>query len=264
MPFPEAKRVLYGKNPLDQVICQMRFPPILRIDAEIPADFQERVRKHFPNYSESSEWNIEVPAGVRGQIPPEVLRQAVQSSGVKNYAFSSDDGNWKINLTRNFIALTTNRYHRWEEFKTKLKIPLDALIAVYAPGSFSRIGLRYIDVIRRSSLNLFDVAWEDLLQPYIAGILGAPQVSAHVRNFENKYEVELSDGESMVRIISRFVEDREPGEICYMIDSDFFNASKTQIESAIEKLDYFNVRGSRLIQWCITDRLHNAMEPQLL
>ena len=68
----------------------------------------------------------------------------------------------------------------------------------------------------------------------------------------------------MVRIISRFVEDREPGEICYMIDSDFFNASKTQIESAIEKLDYFNVRGSRLIQWCITDRLHNAMEPQLL
>jgi len=32
MPFPEVKRVIYEHNPLDKVICQLRFPPILRIE----------------------------------------------------------------------------------------------------------------------------------------------------------------------------------------------------------------------------------------
>jgi len=264
MPFPEVQRVLYKKNPLDQVICQLRFPPILKVDAEIPAEFQEMVRRHFPNFSEASEWNIEIPPSLGSQIPQDIIRPALQASGIKNYEFSSEDGQWKINLTRSFVALTTKRYHRWEELKEKLEIPLDALVAVYSPDYFSRIGLRYIDVIKRSTLNLADVSWQELLQPYIAGILGAPEVGGHVKNFENKHEIGLSDGESVVRIITRFVAALDDGEICYMIDSDFFNASRIKLESAIEKLDYFNVRASRLIQWCITERLHNAMEPQLL
>jgi uncharacterized protein (TIGR04255 family) len=264
MPFPEAKRVLYGKNPLDKVVCQLRFPSILRIDAEIPAEFQERVRKHFPNFSEASEWRVEIHPELRGELPPEVLRQALQSSGNKNYEFSSEDGLWKANLTRSFVALTTKRYIRWEEFKEKLKIPLNALIEVYSPDYFSRVGLRYIDVIRRSTLNLGDVGWNELLQPYIAGILGSPEVGTHVKNFENRYEIGLSDGESLVRIVTKFVKSVDDGEICYLIDGDFHNTKKTKIDETMERLNYFNVRASRLIQWCITNRLHQAMEPQLL
>ena len=264
MPFPEANRVLYRKNPLDQVVCQLRFPPILRIDAEIPAEFQEMVRRQIPNLTETSEWKLEVPPGLKDQISPEILRQILQSSGNKNYEFSSEDGQWKINLTRTFVALTTQRYERWEEFKEKLEIPFRALIEVYSPDYFSRVGLRYVDIIRRSALNLSDVDWDQLLQPYISGILGSPEVRELVKNFESKYEVSLSDGESIVRIIARFVAAADDGEICYMIDSDFYDSHKTPIEAAMERLDYFNVRASRLIQWCITDRLHKAMEPQPL
>ena len=59
MPFPEVKRVIYKKNPLDRVICQLRFAPILKIDAEIPADFQEMIRADFPNYSEKMTHQID-------------------------------------------------------------------------------------------------------------------------------------------------------------------------------------------------------------
>ncbi|MCH7755956.1 TIGR04255 family protein, partial [candidate division KSB1 bacterium] len=55
MPFPEVKRVIYKKNPLDRVICQLRFSPILKIDAEIPAEFQDMIRADFPNYSEKTD-----------------------------------------------------------------------------------------------------------------------------------------------------------------------------------------------------------------
>ena len=264
MPFPIAQRVIYKTNPLEQVICQLRFPPILRIDAEIPAKFQDRIRAEFPNYSETSEIKLEVPSGIKGTIPPEIISQMFQSSGGKNYEFSSEDGFWKINLTRAFIALTTSKYERWEHFKDKLRLPLQALVDAYAPSHFSRVGLRYVDVIKRSILNLQDADWKELLQPYVLGVLASQEVGKQVAAFESRHEIDLSDGQSAVRIIMRFVEAPDTSELCYVIDSDFHNTTKIQISDATDKLDFLSARGTRLFQWCITERLHNAMEPQPL
>ena len=69
MPFPPAQRVLYNKSPLEQVICQLRFPPILRIDSDLPADFQDRIRNQFPNFGEASEFKLEVSQADKYQIP---------------------------------------------------------------------------------------------------------------------------------------------------------------------------------------------------
>lgn len=264
MPFPEVKRVIYNKNPLEQVVCQLRFPPILKIDAEIPAEFQESIRQEFPDYSEASEWKVDFSPKFKGQIPPELLAQLLQSSNGKNYEFFSYDGLWKINLTRTFVALTANRYERWEKFKEKLTTPLNALVEIYSPAYFSRIGLRYVDVIRRSVLDLDGVNWTELLQPHILGVLSVPVIGGFVNSFESKYEMSLADKQSAVRMITKFVEAADNGEICYMLDSDFYNAHKTQIDEAITKLDYLNVRASWLIQWSITNRLHQAMEPKTL
>ena len=263
MPFPQASRVIYQKNPLDRVICQLRFPPILKIDTEIPAEFQDRVRGQFPNFSESLEF-IKISSAIEGAGAPEVLKQVTETPRNKNYEFTSEDGHWKINLTRNFIALTAHQYTRWEEFKEKLSIPLNSLTDIYSPSYFSRIGLRYVNVINRSALHLEDVRWNELLQPYILAFLGSPEISDYIKNLECKYEVGLLDDESVVRIITKFVQAVENDETCYMIDSDFFSGSKTAIDATVNKLDYFNVRSSRLLQWSITERLHQAMEPQRL
>jgi uncharacterized protein (TIGR04255 family) len=263
MPFPEVKRVIYKKNPLDKVICQLRFPPILKIDSDIPAEFQDRLRRDFPNFSEQTEIKIEVPEGIKMEVPLELVKKAIQSSGIKNYQFSSEDGQWQVNLTRTFIALSANKYERWEQFKDKLTNPLRALIDIYAPTYFSRIGLRYVDVIRRSILGLNDLNWRELLQPYVLGILSAPIIGENVQGFDNKYNILLSDGESKVKIIMKYVEPSDGiGEKCYVIDSDFYNTNKTNFDEANGKLDYFNNRATRLIQWCITRRLHLAMEPE--
>jgi hypothetical protein len=44
-PFPESERIIYAKNPLESVICQLRFPAILKISSEPPVEFQETLRK---------------------------------------------------------------------------------------------------------------------------------------------------------------------------------------------------------------------------
>lgn len=268
MLFQECERVIYNKNPLDVVICQLIFPPILKIDTEVPVAFQERVRKYFPNFSEGSEiLNIDISSGVIDQIQSDPTKQILKPFSCKNYEFSSEDEQWKINLTRTFVSLDTNKYKRWETFMEKLRVPFEALKEVYSPDYFLRVGLRYIDVFNRSFLKLPDTTkWDELLQPYILGILGYPQteVKDKVKNFASMYEIELSDDGSRVMINTKLVKAVKNDEICFMIDSDFYNANKTPIESTMERLNFFNAHASRLIQWCITDRLHNAMEPQSL
>ena len=129
-------------------------------------------------------------------------------------------------MTRTFIALSTDKYEVWADFKKKFEIPLTALINVYSPSHFSRIGLRYRDVIQQSILGLNSVSWTDLLQPQILGILVDSEIGGSVQNLESVYEISLPDGESAVRVSNQLTRDRNRDEVCHVIDSDFFKAKK--------------------------------------
>ena len=111
MLFSDNARYSYAVSPLIEVICQLRFPTILSIGSTEPAQFQEMVRGEFPKYvarQEQQPLKITNPNSAQ----PQVERQAP----ITNYNFISADGLWKINLTKDFIALSTLRYTSWEEF----------------------------------------------------------------------------------------------------------------------------------------------------
>src|SRR5438128_2527221 len=126
----DVQRVLYDKNPLESVICQVRFPTILRVESELPSAFQDRIRETFPIFNESSAEEI--------GIPPEVAkvlgRQFAEAMPGRNYNFSSEDGTWPVSLTRDFLALTCRKYERWEGFKEQFEISLSAFLAEYKPN----------------------------------------------------------------------------------------------------------------------------------
>jgi len=48
--FSTEKRCIYRNNQLGEVICQLRFPEILSIQATLPAQFQDAIRDAFPRY----------------------------------------------------------------------------------------------------------------------------------------------------------------------------------------------------------------------
>jgi uncharacterized protein (TIGR04255 family) len=103
MPFPETPRIIYKRNPLKKVICQLRFPPILRIETS-PADFQDRVRNEFPEFVQTSDVFTVRPSPLGSQFPMEMTDHISNLTKSINYEFSSDDGTWKANLKRNFIT----------------------------------------------------------------------------------------------------------------------------------------------------------------
>ena len=48
--FSEKDRIVYKNCQLVEVVCQLRFPTILAISEKAPAEFQDAVRKDFPQY----------------------------------------------------------------------------------------------------------------------------------------------------------------------------------------------------------------------
>ena len=73
MPFPKSKRVSYKKSPLQEVICQVRFPPILSIDVDVPALFQDTIRKDYPYFNDKEEIQIKIPEELSDRAPAELI-----------------------------------------------------------------------------------------------------------------------------------------------------------------------------------------------
>lgn len=263
MPFPEVDRLIFNKNPLDQVICQVRFPAILSIDKDTPYLFQDKIRKDFPGFRELKEKRFSLPQELASIVPDEFAEELDQTS-ISNFQFSSEDGNWTVNLTRSFLAFTAKKYRRWEDFKEKLFVPINFLKEVYQIPYFARIGLRYVNVVRRSELGLIDVDWNELIRPYLLGVLSSPEVGKQTTEFECRYEIKLAEGDGSLRLITRSAMAIDTGELYFVIDGDFFYNNKIIPDSLENKLDYLNSRSTRLIQWAITDKLRDAMEPQPL
>jgi uncharacterized protein (TIGR04255 family) len=257
LPVGEFPRILYDKNPLEFVICQLRFPPILKIEAELPSSFQEAVRARFPLFSDARQ-----SAGFSAGLPPELsnlLGAMLPTPVPRTYEFTSSDQMWQITLTRESLALTCRKYKRWEEFRNTLAIPFDALLQHYAPAFFSRIGLRYRDMICRSELGLTGVSWSELLRADLAGEFHSP-VASNIKLAAHQLILGLSGGKAQV-LIQHGITPRADQEICYYIDNDFSTELRRDTDHAMEALDYFSKQSWRLFRWCIADRLHNAMGP---
>lgn len=262
MPLPDYQRVIYAKNPLEEVICQLRFPPILRIETEIPAAFQERLRESYPLYQEQT---IKIDGA---SLPAELVR--ILPAGLSSmhagrvHAFGSSDERWKIALTKDAISLTAASYQRWEEFCERLKHVTKVFEEFYHPSFYSRVGLRYQDVIRRKRLGLDETRWAELLAPQVAGELASDDVFSEIAGTMRQLTINLPNSRGKVLVKHGIGHDTESKEECYLIDCDYFQEQRTETKDATELLDFFNTQAGRFFRWCITDRLHRAMEPNRL
>lgn len=262
MPIPESQRVVYKKTPLIEVICQVRYPSIFRIESEHPVQFQSILASDFP-VAQEKQVVTQIPAEVLS-ILPEVVQRSLPLA--RAYDFSSRDGVWTVSLTRDFLSLATKGYRRWEEFRTLLEKCLHALQAVYSPPFYLRVGLRYQDIISRSALGLKRVSWSELLNPAIAGELNDPNLAQDVTERLTVTLLRLPEYHALVRIQHGLVgyqrEANESRETCYLIDCDFFTEKQTEVQDVYRVLGYLNRQAGHLFRWSISETLHRALQPE--
>ncbi len=243
------------------MICQLRYPPVLRIETELPARFQEAIRAHYPVLTQLAPIN---PAMGFPSDMLNLVKSMLPVSLSRTYEFASEDAIWKVTLSKESLAMECKGgYTTWEDFMGRFNGPIEALRGEYTPAFFDRIGLRYVDVVRRSRLNLQNVPWRNLLNANIAGELASP-IAEDVLEGTHVLIVRLNSQGDRVRMHHGLVQMQNPDEVSYLIDNDFFSEQRTESGNAAIKLDELHRESGNCFRWCITGTLHDAMEPQPL
>ena len=258
--FSNETRCRYRRNPLAEVICQLRFPEILSVEANAPVEFQEAIRQEFPQFLRKQE----VPAPKITGIPGNMALQ--NQPMVTNYQFASADGIWRVNLTGRFISLTCSRYTCWEDFARKLDKPLAAFIKVYKPAYFERIGLRYLNFISREALQLENSPFRDLIAPCYLGPLmeedvqesAAGRVSVDVEMaIRGGCRVKIHAGPGHVKRGNQ-----QEKEVKFIFDQDLYMSGQLPVNLSAGALQTLHSQANAIFRGAITDTLHDAMEPE--
>ena len=258
--FSNDERVIYAKRQLVEVICQLRFPEILKIDVSEPADFQERIRRDYPQYEKKIE-----------QLPPQMVNgKPVPQGTVNNYQFISAEGQWRVSLTKGFIALSTYGYTRWEDFAQRLDRVLAVFIETYHPSWFTRVGLRYVNAFRREALGLDGMLWKELITPGFLGLMGeedAQETAFLKHELSATFQVpggakaNVKSGPGLLRKVNNRTRETTEEKV-FMLDLDLFMDSKIELGQAVPALNIVHENAGSLFRAALTDTLSDAMEPQ--
>ena len=260
--FSNDPRCTYSRAPVNEVICQLRFPEILTIGTQVPAAFQEAIRSEYPQYQARQEAPAPKITGTPGNFRLENPPTAV------NYQFTSADGIWRVNLTTKFISIATTKYTGWEDFAARLDKPLAAFIQLYKPAYFERVGLRYVNFISRKDLGLEGVPYKELISSCYLGILAEEDVaeSGTTRcsvdtelTIRGGCKAKIHAGPGMVK--RNGVQDPE---IKFVFDQDLFLPGKLPLNLSAGALQTLHAQAFSIFRGAITDTLHDALEPNHL
>lgn len=264
MLYSDSRRVHYEQSPLAEVICQIRFANIPALEKNVPAEFHEAVQAAFPRFSVKQE---QQPPKLVGAGTPDAHLET--PAPVSNYYLVSEDGKWKLNLSRGFIALSTVAYTSWEDFTEHFSKPLAEFIRIYAPEQFERIGLRYKNLFSRSTLGLKNEPWRNLISPAYLGVLTQEDVEEeNLRT--NRLEIELVlDSTCRARINAGpgKLKSNDPNvkvddELRYIFDMDLVMNGSIDPRMAAAGMETLHAHATSLFQGALTERLHTAMQPR--
>lgn len=254
LALPARDRSFYAAAPLVEVICQVRFPKLLALESGLPVSFQDAVASEYPILETRSAITMPFP----GVLDRDELPLALRGSA---YDFFDETRETKITLASDFIAVTTARYQKWEDFRARIRKALEVLLDAYEVRLILRSGLRYQNVIRPASLGLEGVPASDLL---IAELLGpASTMGDKLREHQSTTIFDLDNG-SAANLGVAITSEGEPKQPVYVVDCDVFNDNqiKADLDGTLELLESLHGHASHLFRWCIREALHGALDPK--
>lgn len=263
MLFDLPQRVIYKRNPLAEVVCQVRFAPLLAVSAQLPAAFQTRLRDRYPLLSVAQGLSFQVSLGSTSQPP--------QQTADPTYTFSDSSAEWSVNLSKESVTLRTTAYKRWEDFRQRWIEVCAVFDEIYGRIAVTRLGLRYQDIIDPDKLGLRHEdsaaqSWARWIKASVLGVLSDPHF-AQAEEYFSTTLLPLSDGASRVALRTGIAQNNITKAKAFMVDADFYVESTPALLSANDELilaqfDSLHAEAGGLFRWCITDTLHRELEPE--
>lgn len=269
MKIKSSDRVVYSKNPLAEVICQLRFDRIPEFSDSKRSDLLGRyVALGYTNCGEEHSFGFQQQFDTNGNA----LQAPVAMPQVRINHCTSSDGFWRISFCPEFIALTCLKYSGWDEFLNRMLIMVSEFVPHNPDLKPNRLGLRYKDVVEREAIGLEGVAWHELIQPFLLGPM-APNALNDVQvpeetdivNFMSQAQLKIDD--SLLLLQSSLMSSIDGNRQAFLIDADFFIESDLEAELISDaqllssRLAKLHANAGALFRRGITERLHHALNP---
>ena len=262
MPFPITPREVYRDNPLDEVVCQFDFPPILEITSGSPVSFQNAIRDEYPWYDLQSLGLPDPPTDIRdviGSLSGFPFAEAIV------HQFSTEDRSKSIMLRQSSVSVIDRTYRDWTTFKPSVERCESVLRECYTPSFYTRVGLRYRDVIDKTKYGMENTPWSDLLNPSFLGVLGDPDLAGDTLQAQARVILKIPDVEGGVVVIQHGLPNPgEEGLNIYLLDADFYTERRCNTDDAFITADKFNQWGGRLFRWAASKNLRDLLGPTLV
>lgn len=240
--FPKKSEIKLQNPPLSEVVCQVRFPAILRILNEMPVDFQDHIRNRFPELGIEHNISVSLSKSDSSEKP-------ATEGGEKIYRFSTDDKTTAASLAVNFFALSTNQYQHWDVFINDFISVYQAVQAAYQPAYATRIGLRFINQFTFENTKvgsidqLIDLFHPDLTVLFKSKVWKIPD--------EALSQVLLGDENAKLMLRSGYGTEKESP--FFLLDLDYFEEGKIQLNGLKERLDRYHRTIYDAFRWCVLE-----------
>lgn len=244
---PSPAEIPLKDAPLVRVIAQLRFPEILSVEQrDFVAPFQEAIRVKFPVLRQEQTQGIVLGSTGVASVKPQIA-----------WRFSDTDGNWRVSLTPEFLALETTKYVSRSDFFGRLKVVAEALAEHIEPGQLDRLGVRYIDRITGDAVD--DIA--ALVRPEVRGITGTI-AAAHATHAIAESMFELPDARVLARwgclppgatVDPAAIEPAK--EKSWILDLDMFSTAPTPfvVDRVVAQAQRYAERIYTLFRWAVTE-----------
>lgn len=235
--------------PLVLVIAQVRFSPILSIEKKsFISSFQEAIRDKYPllrsEQTRTVYLNDQGLASTESQV---------------TWRFIDAEGNWRVSLSPEFIALETTAYSSRRDFLERLKTVLIALESQIKPSIVERFGMRYVDRLVGAAVKDVPKFFRPELTAIVSGELGK-----YVNQCLNQYLIELPDSDEQILArwglippdATTYREVLEPiADPSWTLDLDISISTHRDfdVELLMEQAQRFAERLYALFRWAVTD-----------
>jgi uncharacterized protein (TIGR04255 family) len=227
--LPPAVRVQYERNYIRTAVCELKFPTLLEYEEKKPIKLATLLRKAYPHYEAERGVNI-----ARGIVEKDIVR----------HVFLSKKRDWLVSFTSSALSLESKKYIRFEDLSGRLETLIDRTREFLDTDFYTRVGLRYINVIPMES-DESATRWEgwvnpDLVKPWIDGTYGA------VSHFIQEVAGATSAGQYTFR--HGVGGTTSSGDPEYKLDFDFYKQD-VPIDDTLGLVTEFNAINFQFFSW---------------
>lgn len=213
---------------------------MLELESDRPLGFQKSIRKQYPHYKLRKNVNI----------GPESIDHAF------HHSFTDKKKRWFVTLKSSSLGIETLHYQGYENLRSRVEYLIGKSQSTRDSDFFTRVGLRYINVLPVGQRGLDGWVSKDLIEPLLAGSYG---------KVDQCWQVIAGAGRSGRYLFQHGLPGNAPPEIKhwrdgpnYVIDIDFFEED-LEVEATLEMLDKLHKESFSLFWWGLGDVAKNHM-----